>query len=244
MSDESIDHAAVAHLLREEIARRRISRQALADMARVSLSTLEKALSGSRPFTLATVVRLEDALDVPLRRARRPAPQAPAMAPPHMGSYVRPAVQWIEGDYLTLRASFGEEGCTYAYRTRIAWDAGAGHLSFAESDRVDGVFAQAGFVSMPNLSGHTYLVTSESGQFRLVMLGRATRERRMFGLLSTLQVGAGSQLVPVACPIAYVPLDQVEAPVFGVVRPGEPRASEYRAMLDTALDQDFCRLRE
>ncbi|HEX6661809.1 MAG TPA: hypothetical protein VF067_08080, partial [Sphingomicrobium sp.] len=50
---------AVALIVREELARRRLSRQWLADQARVSLSTLEKALVGSRPFTLTTVVRLE-----------------------------------------------------------------------------------------------------------------------------------------------------------------------------------------
>ena len=53
---------SVALVVREELARRRLSRQWLADEAKVSLSTLEKALSGRRPFTLATVVRLEDAL--------------------------------------------------------------------------------------------------------------------------------------------------------------------------------------
>ena len=57
----------VALLVREELARRRLSRQWLADEARVSLSTLEKALAGRRPFTLATVVRLEDALGTSLR---------------------------------------------------------------------------------------------------------------------------------------------------------------------------------
>src|SRR5690348_5404642 len=44
----------IAALIREEIARRRISRQQLADQAKLSISTLEKALGGRRPFTLAT----------------------------------------------------------------------------------------------------------------------------------------------------------------------------------------------
>ena len=160
-----------------------------------------------------------------------------------MGSYSRPAVRWIEGEYLTLRASFGEEGAVYAYRTEIRWDAGKGHLTFAESDRIDATFEQAGFVSMPHLSGHTYLMTSEAGQYRMIMLGRATREQRMFGLLTTLQVGQGSQLVPVSCPVALVPMAQVADPLFGLVRSGDPRSDEYRAILDTAMGEDFCRLR-
>ena len=52
MSDPALvqekDGDAIAVRLREELARRRISRQALADMAKISLSTLEKALSGNR----------------------------------------------------------------------------------------------------------------------------------------------------------------------------------------------------
>jgi transcriptional regulator with XRE-family HTH domain len=240
-----VESEAIAHLVREELARRRISRQALADMARISLSTLEKALSGSRPFTLATVVRIEDVLGTPLRGKTNaaPAPADISLAPEHMGSYSRPAVRWIEGAYLTLRPSFGEAGQIYAYRTEIFWDAEAGHLRFAEAERADAAFAQAGFVSMPNLSGHTYLVTSEAGQFRTIILGRATRERRMFGLLSTLQVGAGSQLVPVACPIALVPDGQLAEPAFGLIGESHALAGEYRAILDMALASDFCRWR-
>ena len=51
----------IAETIREEIARRRMSRQTLAEQAKLSLSTLEKVLGGRRPFTLATTVRLEQA---------------------------------------------------------------------------------------------------------------------------------------------------------------------------------------
>ncbi len=244
-----VESEAIALRLREELARRRISRQALADMARISLSTLEKALSGSRPFTLASVVRIEDVLGAPLRQkvevvADTPPLAEPGLAPESMGSYSRPAVRWIEGAYVTLRPSFGDPGAVYAYRTEIFWNAEAGHLCFAEAERADAAFAQAGFVSMPNLSGHTYLVTSEAGQFRTIILGRATRERRMFGLLSTLQVGAGSQLVPVACPIALVPEAQLEDAEYGLVAADHAASGAYRAILDMALESDFCRWRQ
>ena len=73
----------IAETIREEIARRRISRQALAEQARLSLSTLEKVLGGRRPFTLATTVRLEQALGVSLRKAE--ATPAPVAASPVNG---------------------------------------------------------------------------------------------------------------------------------------------------------------
>src|SRR5688572_3959615 len=66
----------IADTIREEIARRRISRQSLAELAKLSLSTLEKVLGGRRPFTLATTVRLEQALGVSLRKTQDAPPPA------------------------------------------------------------------------------------------------------------------------------------------------------------------------
>src|SRR5450631_2396995 len=101
----------VAETIREELARRRISRQTLAEQAKLSLSTLEKVLGGRRPFTLATTVRLEQALGVSLRQAVE-APVAPApgkgdIAPDGLGAYSRRGVAFLEGSYVTVRPSFG-----------------------------------------------------------------------------------------------------------------------------------------
>src|SRR5580698_10299709 len=103
----------IAETIREEIARRRISRQSLAEQAKLSLSTLEKVLGGRRPFTLATTVRLEQALGVSLRIDKDVVPAAAAsngdVAPDGLGSYSRRAVAWLEGMYITVRPSFGDK---------------------------------------------------------------------------------------------------------------------------------------
>ena len=100
LSDEQ--SRSVAALVREELARRRISRQHLADQAKISISTLEKAFSGRRPFTLATTIRLEEALGVSLRKANLTAPMPPrppvSLAPGELGFYSRPAVSFIEDE--------------------------------------------------------------------------------------------------------------------------------------------------
>src|ERR1700753_2126613 len=97
----------VAEMIREEIARRRISRQALAEQAKLSLSTLEKVLGGRRPFTLATTVRLEQALGVSLRKAESAAVAATValngdIASDNLGAYSHRAVAWIGGSYLPV----------------------------------------------------------------------------------------------------------------------------------------------
>lgn len=258
----------VAAIVREEIARRRWSRQQLADAARISISTLEKALSGRRPFTLATTIRLEDALGVSLRprpdgahlaptgngTTPSPAtlPHVPGVAPEAFGSYARTAVSWIEGTYLTLRPSFGEPGAIYAYRTEISWEAQSSVLTFREAERIDAAFTQYGTVSMPNQSGHIYLVTNRHGQYRLVIVARPTITGEMFGILTTLQAGRGAQLTPVATPIALVPLSaatdgkaaqrQPVAVAFGRIGRGHACYPAYARLLRRAVDEPFALL--
>jgi len=232
--------ASVAQLVREELARRRLSRQWLADESKVSLSTLEKALAGRRPFTLATVVRLEDALGTSLR-GERTAEIAPALAPESMGAYARPAVQWLEGTYLTLRPSFSEPGAVFAYLTSIGWDDLKGHLVFSEAARTDSEYQQKGFVSFPNLSGAIYLVTISEGQYRVAILNRPTGAAGMSGILLTLAAGEGAQLTPAAVPIALVSTRDRSAPEVGVVRQGDACYAEYRECVDRITHRGYAR---
>src|SRR5881227_3709082 len=205
---------AVAALIREEIARRRISRQRLADQAKISISTLEKALAGRRPFTLTTTIRLEEALGVSLRTRQPDVPAAPhhnGVARGDLGSYARASVSWIEGRYLTVRPSFGDKDAIYAYQTEITWDEQRSSLIFRESQRLDSEFTHHGDVSVPNQSGHIYLLVNSNGQYRLIILARPTptRSGRIHGILTTLLVGRGAQLTPVAAPIALIPASAV-----------------------------------
>jgi transcriptional regulator with XRE-family HTH domain len=241
LSDEQSQ--SVAALIREELARRRISRQRLADQAKISISTLEKALAGRRPFTLATTIRLEEALGLSLRKAnadgaRRPAPVS-GLAPGNLGFYARPAVAWIEGTYLTLRPSFGDKDAIYAYRTDIGWDDASSSLLFRESERQDAAFTQQGSVSVPHQSGHIYLVTNQQGQYRLIIVARPTISGEMYGILTTLQAGRGSQLMPVAAPIALVPIRAPGKAEFGRIALDHPCHARYRDYLKRTVEEPF-----
>jgi hypothetical protein len=230
---------SVALVVREELARRRLSRQWLADEARVSLSTLEKALAGRRPFTLATVVRLEDALGTALRA--RPAHEEPKLfAPETMGAYSRAGVQWLEGTYLTLRPSFSEAGAIFAYLTSIGWDEANGHLVFSEASRTDSEYEQKGFVSFPNISGAIYLVTIWQGQYRVALLNRPSG-RWLSGILLTLAAGEGAQLTPASLPIALLPTTVEENKTVGVVRSGDDAFEEYRTCVDRVTQRGYAR---
>jgi transcriptional regulator with XRE-family HTH domain len=228
----------IAHRIREEVARRRMSRQSLAALAKISMSTLEKAMAGSRPFTLATVIRIEEALGVRFRPVEDPA-QAHHFAPDHMGAYSKAAVRWLEGRYLALRPSFSMAGSICGSLIEIHWNEDAGYLGFAETQRLDARFEQAGHVSLPNLSGHIYLVTNVFGQYRMMILNRPTIDGTLFGTLSTLKVGHGSQLIPTCCATALVREEHQTDLALGLIHPGAPRHAAYSEILDTVTRSDY-----
>ena len=215
--------------IREELGRRRVTRQWLADEARISLSTLEKGLAGQRRFTTATLVRIESALGVALRaRGRGEDEKGGDIAPEELGAYARRAVRWLEGDYLTVRPSFGVEGALCAYRTTILWDEAEAHLVFRESERADAAYSQRGDVALPHQSGQVYLVTREDGQFRLVILNRPTIAGALCGILATLQAAAARGCCRWRARSPWSRCAPAPAPRFGLSAPGRAGACGAR----------------
>jgi transcriptional regulator with XRE-family HTH domain len=233
----------VAETIREEIARRRISRQSLAEQAKLSLSTLEKVLGGRRPFTLATTVRLEQALGVSLRKGQDSPPAAVPVngdvSPDGLGAYSRRAVARLEGIYITVRPSFGDKAAIYAYRTEIAWDAAVSSLVFREGERQDAAYTQFGEVAVPNESGHIYLVTNRHGQHRLITVSRPTIAGEMYGIITTLLAGRGSLLTPIAAPIAFLPIRTIPDPTLGRILLDDANYAVYREHLRRTTEEPF-----
>jgi hypothetical protein len=94
-------------------------------------------------------------------------------------------------------------------------------------------------VSVPNPSGHIYLVTNVHGQYRLIIVARPTISGEMYGILTTLQVGRGAQLTPVAAPIALLPLGKMKEVQFGRIGPQDSCHALYREHLRRTVDEPF-----
>jgi len=63
----------------------------------------------------------------------------------------------------------------------------------------------------------------------------------MYGILTTLEVGRGSQLVPAACPLVLAPMAKVAQPVIGTVTPEMAEFEPLSALLEQATARDFAR---
>ncbi len=234
---DSTNQQRISGKLKEELARRRMSRATLAASARISLSSLEKGLSGQRNFTDQTLIRLEEVLCLKLRNNTG----GPGLiAPESMGSYSRPAVKWLEGSYLTIRPSTSRVPSIYAYNTEISWSESAGHLFFEEKARADKAYAQSGHVSVSHQSGHIYLATNTHGQNRLMILSRQGITGELYGLLLTLRTEKGARLLPVSMPVVLVPFSQLqEAPAFGTIPENHKAYARQKAWLDRTIGDGF-----
>jgi transcriptional regulator with XRE-family HTH domain len=153
----------IALLIKQELAKKRMSRAALAADAKISLSALEKGLSGQRSFSDSAIIRMEEVLGINLRP-----PQA-ASAPDFLGGYARTSVSWLEGNYLTIRPSSKRADDLFTYITDITWNHERNHMVFHELARLDSAYAQKGDVAIPHQTGHIYFSTNRHGQHRLMV---------------------------------------------------------------------------
>jgi transcriptional regulator with XRE-family HTH domain len=233
----SVNQQRISKNLKEELARRRMSRATLADKAKISLSSLEKGLTGTRNFTDQTLIRLEEVLGIKLRTNTA----GPGLiAPETMGSYSRPAVKWLEGNYLTIRPSTNRVPSIYAYNTEISWNETTSHLVFEEKARADRAYAQSGHISVSHQSGHIYLATNIHGQNRLMILSRQGITGELYGLLLTLRTEKGARLLPVSMPVVLVPFAQLQdPPAFGTISENHKAYARQRAWLDRTLQDGF-----
>jgi hypothetical protein len=95
-------------------------------------------------------------------------------------------------------------------------------------------------VSVPHQSGYIYLVTNKVGQYRLAILSRPMISGEMYGLITTLQSGKGTQLTPVSTPIVLVPVKTFENELhFGKIASDAPIFPKYSVLLKRALEEPF-----
>jgi hypothetical protein len=92
---------------------------------------------------------------------------------------------------------------------------------------------------VPHKSRHIYLVTNRQGQYRLVIISHPTINHEMFGIMTTLRLGSGAELMPVSSPIAYVPLGMVPKADFGRIAVGHTCHQQYRKLLQRTVEEPF-----
>jgi transcriptional regulator with XRE-family HTH domain len=233
-TEARLKNARAAEQIELALSKKGWSREELAEQASLSISTINKGMSGERPFSRASLLRIADALGLDLLA---PGPGISYQASDDLGAYPRSLGRDYVGDYVTLRPSFFDARNIVAYCTTIVFG-GSNYLAFEESERTDKSYCQKGKVALPPQTGFAYLVTNERGQHRLAILRRLI-DGELYGMLLALRSGAGGHLTPLATPYALVPINLLAKPSYGTIREGHPDYDRYQRHLTKLLSEGY-----
>jgi hypothetical protein len=200
----------------------------------LSKSSIEKLFQGD--FTERTLNKVEGILKTSFQKA---AAVRRDTAGKSVGGYVFDAVEYLQGDYLSIRPMFANPANINAYVIAIAWSDAQNCLVFEEKSRFDGKYRQNGTVYIPFGTAFMNLVSSSAGNVRTVLLSLPDSDDMMRGIISTLSNPKGSIYIPVAAPIILRKLRTAEEPELGVISADHRRYGEYRSWLASVLTEEF-----
>jgi hypothetical protein len=221
-----IAEAIKRHLQAKGISRKKLEREDL------HISTIDKALSGH--FSEATLVKLEAILETPFRSQEHSAGDD---APEELGGYSFRAVNHLQGDYLFLRCVFSNPTIIFAYVIEIRWDKSRPCLIFKERSRADAKHAQ-GCVYIPFGKPFMKLITISHGSIRSIITSLPDEYEPGKGIITSLHNPRGAMFVPAVSPAALRRIE-TDAPVLGLINPGDPNYDEYRDLLASIVAEQY-----
>ena len=186
--------------IREELARRPMSREQLAHRASVSKSTVDKLMTGA--YSPKTVAKIEEALGVPLQRLQ----VVSDVAPDWLGGYARSDVEIYLGDYELIRPDTTMPGRRInIYAMAMDWDEGGSRLRMIHHGIERSRYRQFGVISVPEGQPYIFVVSSDGGWHQSCILERISFTRDMSGLMFGLNMVSRANLYrPVVVPMALV----------------------------------------
>ncbi|MCA8967637.1 MAG: hypothetical protein KDC48_22340 [Planctomycetes bacterium] len=242
-----MDWSRIATKLNAELARQRLSAQALARRAGVDRKTVDRLRAG-QGVRQTTLTWIEQALGVSLVAAP-PAAEPARLAALDYGGYSYELVRSLLGDYLYYRRSFDVVGRLVASHLEVHWDEQRDHLCFVDyqHNRARGgehfEYRFAGDVLAPaGLGVLHFVVRSNDGRLR-AMTTTLPRERNgLFeakGFLLTLNEIADIGFYPVTTPVQLERVTTADvAARIGVMESGHGDYARVAAAL-IAIEQKF-----
>lgn len=226
------------------MAKNGIRRKELISETKLSLSTINKFFIGE--YTEYTMVKIQDSLEKLTTKTQNKFEKINTIelvhSSPDLGFYSRKIALSYEGDYLTVRPSFSNEGAIYVYITKIIWSDEGNCLIFEEYNRVDAVHSHVGVVSIPLNSNFAYLISGEDGWKRICLLYSIDRHDTMRGVLVTLHNVNASINIPVCAPILYKKKSQISGGDVGVFERGDRKYESYKNELDINIGENLIRM--
>jgi hypothetical protein len=230
MHIEDTDRQKIVQAVRTYIAKERISREEFALRARLGKSTVDKLVVGI--FSAKTILQVESQLNINLRQAGG----GVEFADEELGKYTRDDTKNYPGHYVFARPSFNEDGVIHAFHMEIEWDGAARGLLLKERAR-DKKVLQFGKIYIPRASMHIFILSSEGGWLKSVVLSQLDIYKRMKGLMLTMGRAFANVYAPMAMPVIMNKHDKIDDRMVGRIARSSPMYEEYNQEL-SAVERD------
>lgn len=226
---------AIAQAIQEFLHAAGQSRKVLIDREprKLSESTVNKVFQGE--FSERTLTMIEAMLGRSFG-ARKAEPERAASK---VGGYGFEAAAALEGEYLCVRPVFGHASSVSAYAVHIKWDSRHNKLVFEEHGYADAKQSEAGSVELPFGLPFMYLVSTNRGNVRTIVVSLPDPDGLCRGMILTLNNSRGVSYVPVCAPIVLQRLAANEPPHYGIVTPADAAYAGYRDKLASVTAEEF-----
>ena len=203
------EHRQVSQMLRVELAKRRMTQDALAAVTGLSLATIGRALRGK--FRAETIMLIESKLEISLGAAPR-RDQHSMVAAEQLGSYHFQNVSHLVGEYLCARRAFSKPDDLVLYPITISWTQQPAQLAGLRFDEINKIgkvdYSQSGHVYLPPGCSYLHLATVDRGSVRLITVSfvpdKLIEDEALRGLILTLYNPVASSHVPAVSPFVML----------------------------------------
>jgi transcriptional regulator with XRE-family HTH domain len=232
------NHPAVL-AMKDYIARKKISRDALAAEAGVGLVTINRLMSGDIPRE-DTLRKIESRLNISLTAKYE------LLADSELGAYPKSWCEDLLGEYVAIRQNrwIGGSDIINTFPVVFAWCGVRPGLKMSWEFQIDlkNVKRQSAYISMTSRDGSLTIIGSNSGHFTSTHLQRDQGcSDRLFGIYCGFgQVRRAHRAIVVQV-VAYVRRSEIDFKHDNQVRPGAPGHQKLSGIL-SEIEGVFCHI--
>jgi hypothetical protein len=229
-----LDRQKIITAVRAYIAKERISREEFAARTRLGKSTVDKLVVGI--FSEKTVLQVDAQLGTSFL-----SPSAAAeFATEEVGKYTYEDTKKYIGDYVFARPSFRNDDAIHAFHMGIEWDRSAKALLVKEKSKNKKVL-QFGTIYIPRASMHIFILSTQGGWVKSIILSQLDVYKRMKGLMLTMGRAFGNVYAPMAMPIIMNQYECVRDDMVGTIIPDSTVYREYLEDLRAVEQEQYAK---
>jgi predicted XRE-type DNA-binding protein len=220
--------------IKRYMAQNNLNRGRLSQILGVAPSTVDKLIGGHLPFSDKMLTKIE--IKTGINFNSKHAEYDFEVSRPERVKTIH-----FEGDYQAIRPSFRDNQSLHCYVISIQWSEEIKGLVFEEKQNELSP-RNKGVLSIPIYNRMIYLLSCESGNFRLAILSDGYQPGVYYGVMTTVSSEKMIDKIPTSSIFAMKKIQDNQIPCFGPILHNHINYPEFEKLLRFAKDEGFFRV--